>query len=118
LARIIRVGDSERRHAKFTLSKPTKVNIYALGEGTGGEMYDYAYIVDVNNDEDVWEMRYRRTNHAGGAEKNRLAKAVITLEPGEYEVIYESDGSHSFSSWNDSPPRDALNWGVTISAAD
>lgn len=118
LARIIRVGDGERRHARFTLTKLTKVNIYALGEGTGGEMYDYAYIVDVNNDEDVWEMRYRRTNHAGGAEKNRMAKALITLEPGEYEVIYESDGSHSFSSWNDSPPRDALNWGVTISAAD
>ncbi|HEX2897897.1 MAG TPA: hypothetical protein VHP63_07610, partial [candidate division Zixibacteria bacterium] len=88
LARIIRVGDGERRHARFTLAKPTKVNIYALGEGTGGEMYDYAYIVDLNNEEDIWEMHYRRTNHAGGAEKNRMAKALITLEPGEYEVIY------------------------------
>jgi len=118
LARITRVGDSERRHARFTLSKPAKVNVYALGEGSGGDMYDYAYIVDLDNDQDVWEMRYRRTHHAGGADKNRMVKALITLEPGEYEVIYESDGSHSFSHWNDSPPKDPLNWGVTVSMSD
>jgi len=57
-------------------------------------------------------------DHAGGADKNRMVKTEIALEPGEYEVIYESDGSHSFSHWNDSPPKDPLNWGVTVSMAD
>ncbi len=57
-------------------------------------------------------------DHAGGTDKNRMVKTEITLEPGEYEVIYESDGSHSFSHWNDSPPKDPLNWGVTVSMAD
>ncbi len=117
LARITRVGDSERRRARFKLDKEAIINVYALGEGSGGEMYDYAYIVDLDTGEDVWEMRYRRTNPAGGAEKNRMVKTEITLEPGEYEVIYESDGSHSFSSWNANPPKDPLNWGVTVSMA-
>lgn len=118
LARITRVGDSERRRAKFKLDRESTVNVYALGEGTGSDMHDYAYIVNLDTGEDVWEMRYRRTDHAGGADKNRVSKAVIKLEPGEYEVVYESDGSHSFSRWNASPPKDPLNWGVTVSMAD
>jgi hypothetical protein len=118
LARITRVGDSERRRARFKLDKESTINVYALGEGTGGDMYDYAYIVNLDTGEDVWEMRYRRTNHAGGAEKNRMCKTVINLDPGEYEVIYESDGSHSFSSWNATPPKDPVNWGVTVSMAE
>ncbi len=118
LAKITRVGDSERRRAKFKLTKEALINVYAIGEGTDGEMYDYAYIVNLDTGEDVWEMRYRRTNPAGGADKNRMCKTNITLEPGEYEVIYESDGSHSFSSWNAPPPKDPLNWGVTVSMAD
>ena len=118
LAKITRVGDDERRHARFKLDKEATVNIYALGEGMGGDMYDYAYIVDLGSGRDIWEMRYRKTDHAGGAEKNRMEKDEITLGPGEYEVVYESDGSHSFSHWNDTPPRDPLNWGVTISMAN
>lgn len=115
LARITRVGDGERRRARFELKKESKVSIYALGEGSGGDMYDYAYIVDMRTGRDIWEMRYRRTDHAGGADKNRMVKDEITLEPGEYEVVYESDGSHSFRRWNASPPRDPMNWGVTVS---
>ena len=115
LARITRVGDSQRRRARFKIDNETRVNVYALGEGSGGEMYDYAYIIDLNSGREVWEMRYRRTDHAGGADKNRRVEDSIRLEPGEYEVVYESDGSHSFSRWNASPPRDPLNWGVTVS---
>ena len=118
LARITRVGNSERRRVRFSLDKKTRVNIYALGEGMSGEMYDYAYIIDLESGRDVWEMRYRRSDHAGGADKNRMVRDDIKLGPGEYEVVYESDGSHSFGRWNASPPRDQMNWGVTISMAD
>jgi len=118
LARITRVGNSERRRVRFSLDKKTRVNIYALGEGRSGNMYDYAYIVDLESGRDVWEMRYRRSDHAGGADKNRMVRDDVKLGPGEYEVVYESDGSHSFGRWNASPPRDQMNWGVTISKAD
>lgn len=118
LARITRVGNSERRRVRFSLDKKTRISIYALGEGQSGNMYDYAYIVDLESGRDVWEMRYRRSDHAGGADKNRMIRDDIKLGPGEYEVVYESDGSHSFGRWNASPPRDQMNWGVTISMAD
>ena len=81
-------------------------------------MYDYAYIVDLDSGRDVWKMHYRRSDHAGGADKNRMVRDDIKLPSGEYEVVYESDGSHSFGRWNASPPRDQMNWGITISMAD
>lgn len=114
LARIIRVGDDERRRARFTLDKESRIRIYALGEGTGGRMYDFAYIIDEETGRDVWEMTWRRTEHAGGASKNRVFNDVIRLPSGTYEVVYESDDSHSFAEWNSTPPRDPRNWGVTI----
>lgn len=114
IARIVRVGDHERRRERFELSGETRVHIYAMGEGLGGNMYDYAYIIDDESGDVVWEMRYRDTRPAGGARKNRLFDRSLTLPAGRYEVIYESDGSHSFHSWNDRRPRDPMNWGVTI----
>ncbi|MBU8934993.1 MAG: hypothetical protein KOO62_13485 [candidate division Zixibacteria bacterium] len=118
LARITRVGDNEHRRARFELKEDTQVQIYALGEGSSGRMYDYAYIVDLDSGRDIWEMTWRRTDHAGGADKNRLFDDEILLRKGEYEVVYVSDDSHSFGDWNSSPPRDAVNWGVTLSLAD
>ena len=118
LARIVRVGDHANRSDRFELDKTSKVRVYALGEGRSGEMYDYAWIENDRNGDVVWEMTYRRTDPAGGADKNRKCDQVITLEPGRYAVHYISDGSHSFGDWNSTPPRDQRNWGVTVSKAD
>ncbi len=81
-------------------------------------MYDYGYIVDLDSGRDVWEMTWRRTDHAGGADKNRLFDDEILLRSGEYEVVYISDDTHSFNDWNSAPPRDAGNWGITLTLAD
>ncbi len=118
LARITRVQDDERRRARFTLADDSWVHVYALGEGKGGRMYDYAYVVDLDSGRDVWEMTWRRTDHAGGADKNRVFDDAIRLPAGNYELVYVSDHSHSFGGWNASPPRDALNWGVTLSLSN
>jgi hypothetical protein len=80
-------------------------------------MYDYAWIED-DRGRVVWEMTYRKTDHAGGARKNRIFNDTISLDAGEYAVYYESDGSHSFKGWNAKPPSDRWNWGVTIRMAD
>ena len=114
LVRLTGIGNNAYEKKRFTLEKPTRVSIYALGEGTRGRMYDFAWIENVETDDVVWEMGYRMTDHAGGARKNRVYDDVIMLEAGEYVVYYESDGSHSFNRWNASPPADAFNWGVTI----
>lgn len=117
LASILRVGNDERRRKEFSLSQKSEVWIYALGEGRDGEMYDYAWIEDANTGKVVWEMRYRMTDHAGGAEKNRLFDGAITLSAGKYIVFYQTDDTHAYNDWNDDAPDDPSSWGVTVSLA-
>jgi hypothetical protein len=115
LARVVRVRDHERKKSKFSLEQNSHIHVYAIGEGDDGEMYDYAWIENVNTGRVVWEMTFRKTERAGGARKNRLFDDRVFLEAGDYVVYYETDDSHSFNDWNDRPPRDPFNWGVTIS---
>ncbi|HTY37654.1 MAG TPA: hypothetical protein VMH23_11110 [Bacteroidota bacterium] len=115
LASILRVGDDERQHKKFSLAKTSTVHIYSVGEGRDGEMYDYAWIEDANSGRTVWKMKYRMTERAGGASKNRLFDGTISLPAGSYIVYYETDDSHSYDDWNDTPPDDPEAWGVTVS---
>jgi hypothetical protein len=117
LVRIVRVGDDERLRERFTLDKPTQVRIYALGEASRGHMYDFGYIENTETGDVVWEMTARNTRHAGGARKNRVYDGEILLEPGNYEVFYETDDSHSFGRWNAARPRDAYSWGITVTLA-
>ncbi|MBI3586861.1 MAG: hypothetical protein HY088_07015 [Ignavibacteriales bacterium] len=118
LVRMVGMGDDERKRQSFTLSKTSEIHIYAIGEGTGSEMDDYAWIEDATSSRVVWEMTYRMTEHAGGARKNRMFDGSITLPAGKYVVYYQSDGSHSFNDWNDDPPSDPANWGVTVTLSE
>jgi len=114
LIRMTRIGDYEKKHQSFELKQDGKIHIYAIGEGTHGDMYDYAWIENANTGNVVWEMTYRKTERAGGARKNRLFDDTIYLDKGEYDVYYRTDDSHSFEEWNDSPPYDPESWGITI----
>lgn len=115
LVSMTRLGDDEDVSRRFTLTEPTTVRIYALGEGVSGRMVDYGWIENYETGRTVWKMRYRRTRHAGGAKKNRQINVTIDLEPGEYEVVFITDGSHSFRDFNATRPRDPQRWGITIS---
>lgn len=114
IAQAVRVRDDEHISRRFELKKETELRIYAIGEGEWDEMYDYGWIENLDDDETVWEMTYDKTHWAGGARKNRKVDTIITLEPGRYELNYVTDGSHSFNDWNDNPPEDPINWGMTI----
>jgi hypothetical protein len=118
IVEMIRVGDDDFQQEGFKLSAPMQIRIYAIGEGRRGEMFDYGWIVDLETNEKIWEMTYNRTRSAGGAAKNRLVDEVITLAAGSYLVSYITDGSHSFDNWNQSPPYNPANWGITIYPAD
>jgi hypothetical protein len=118
LAQLVRVRDHQRKKSEFSLESDGYVHVYAIGEGDDGDMYDYAWIKNANTDKVVWEMTFRKTERAGGARKNRLFDDRIFLKAGDYVVYYETDDSHSFNDWNDRPPRDPFNWGVTISKLD
>jgi hypothetical protein len=114
LAQLTKVRDDKHVRQKFSLDRTMKVRVYAIGEGVGNSMADYAWIENSKTGEVVWEMTYRTTTHAGGAKKNRLYDRMVLLEKGEYEVHFQTDDSHAYNDWNDDAPDDRTHWGVTI----
>ena len=118
VARLTRVRDYENKRTQFRMKSDGEVRIYAIGEGLDGSMYDYAWIEEEDSRKVVWEMTYRKTDHAGGARKNRVFDDTVFLRKGKYVLHYESDDSHSFGEWNASPPRDPQYWGVTLFALE
>jgi len=114
LAQLTEIRDDDQVRKNFSLDRETDVRIYAVGEGSGGELVDFGWIEDAKTGRRVWEMTYRTTEHAGGASKNRRFDGVIRLPAGNYVLRYETDGSHSFGNWNAAPPDDPEAWGITI----
>ncbi len=114
IVEITKIRDNEKEYKNFTIDKEMKVRIYAIGEGDDGYMHDTGWIKNMDTGKVVWEMTYRTSEHAGGANKNRMFNNFILLEKGNYRVYFESDGSHSYMHWNDDPPRDQMNYGIKI----
>jgi len=114
LVKIVEVGDNEHIRKILNLNRKTTIRIYALGEGSWDEMFDYAWIEDDNTGDVVWRMEYDNTRWAGGARKNRKIDDVITLPAGRYTVHYVTDDSHSFDNWNAEPPDEPSAYGITI----
>jgi hypothetical protein len=115
---LTRVRDDEARSAGFTLRRPMDVRVFALGEGDGGAMYDYGWIVDARTHRRVWEMTPHNTAQAGGDPKNRLFDGVVRLDAGDYLAYFVTDDSHAYGGWNASPPIGAEHWGLTLLPAD
>ena len=113
VAQIVQVLDNEDKSVTFSLASSQDVRIFAIGEGQGGEMFDYGWIEDVDKGSRVWEMQEAKTAHAGGAGKNRKVDVVVTLPAGNYKLRYKSDDSHAFDHWNSLPP-DINFWGIAV----
>jgi hypothetical protein len=114
IAQIVHVEDDEDISKEFRLDRTTRVRIYAIGEGSNREMFDYGWIEKSTSGDIIWEMTYGMTYHAGGARKNRMVNTTLTLEKGTYILHYVSDNSHSYNDWNEDPPDDPAMWGITI----
>ncbi|MDZ7260542.1 MAG: hypothetical protein ONB05_00270, partial [candidate division KSB1 bacterium] len=108
IVQMIKLGDNVYQKQGFSLGKPMEVRIYAIGEGSRREreLYDYGWIINANSREKIWQMSYRNTVPAGGAEKNKMFDDRLSLPDGNYMVYFVTDGSHSFEEWNDMPPYD------------
>lgn len=119
IVKLTQMRDNETRSEGFTLKQDAAVRIYAFGERANSRrtMADYATITDAKTREKVWTMDVDRTEHAGGASKNRYIDEVITLPKGSYVVTYVTDDSHAYDDWNTDPPFDKENYGITLSAA-
>lgn len=109
-----RVGDDEWRSAGFRVTRAVDVLVLALGEAQGQRMDDYGWITDATTRQRVWTMTHDETEHAGGSTRNRLARATLRLEPGNYIANFRTDGSHSFGNWSSAAPMDGELWGMTV----
>lgn len=117
LAQIVGVADNADETVEFSLPRPQNVRVFAIGEGQGGEMFDYGWIESAETGKVVWQMKAQETAPAGGAGKNRQSDVVVALPAGRYRLRYKSDDSHSFDRWNSLPP-DINFWGIALYAKE
>ncbi|MDI6766725.1 MAG: hypothetical protein QME52_07890 [Bacteroidota bacterium] len=115
IVQLVKVGDDETRNTSFTLKEDASVRIYAIGEkGYSRKMADYGWIINAKTREKIWNFDPDKSEHAGGAKKNRLIDEFISLPKGTYTVFYQTDDSHSYDDWNADPPFDLEHYGITI----
>ena len=112
------IGDDENVSQGFSLSKPAIFEVYALGEGFKGKMYDWGWIINADTREKVWAMTDEEAQSGGGAVKNRVIRETIQLDDGNYLVYFKSDDSHSARRWNANPPYDPRFWGISLRLTD
>ena len=113
LAEVVKLENNQNRSTAFTLAAAQSVRVYAIAEGSGEDMADEAWIEDASGKR-VWAMERSRTQHAGGATKNRLADEVISLPKGAYSLHFRTDDSHAYGHWNSEAPWDPERYGVTV----
>jgi len=118
VVQLTKMKDDETRHASFTLNQDATLHVYAIGERNYSrrQMADYGWIINASDRRKVWLMEPDRTDHAGGANKNRVADELITLPRGTYTVFFQTDDSHAYNDWNEDKPFDDENYGITVYA--
>lgn len=109
---------SESARAGFELTRPTQIDIYAIGELSKDEDSDYGWIMNADTYRHVWQMTYDNTEPAGGAAKNRLVHETLRLKPGRYVAYFVNDDSHHPDEWNRVPPTDPEFWGLMLRVRD
>ena len=114
VVRMDKLGDLEEVSEGFTVVRPMKLRIYAVGEGREGKMFDYGWIENAQTGERIWKMNYFDTEEAGGNSKNRRYDRIHHFEPGSYIVHFITDDTHSYDSYNTRPPDDPESWGIRI----
>lgn len=102
----------------FSLSRPTDMEVYAIGELRRDGASDYGWIMNADTRRRVWEMEYRHTEDAGGAHKNRMVHDTLHLPAGRYVAYFVSDDSHHPGDWNAVPPFDPEFWGLSLRVAN
>lgn len=110
-----KVPDDAERSQRFEVTAPIQVVVYCVGEVTEG-VWDYGELLkeEAHQKRTIWKLSRDASMPAGGDRKNRLEVAFLRLEPGIYELRYETDGSHAYDDWNADHPDYPERWGVTL----
>lgn len=114
------LGNNADGSALLRVSTPADVRLDAVFESATGAArgVDGAALVRVGGDGDtVWTSRGAASAWAGGALKNRRARATVRLAPGLYRASAHTDASHAAGSWTANPPFAPWTWGLTVRRA-
>lgn len=111
------VGSNERADVVLRVTEAVQIELDALFEGAGARPVDSAFATTLEGDT-VWVARPATSEHAGGSLRNRRQTDTLALAPGQYRVVYHSDGDHAVGSWNANPPWEPWRWGLRIAPAD
>lgn len=115
IADIQNAGINKEFTKSFTLSKPTRIRVYGVGENCSADFSswcDYGWIEDLSG-KMIWQMQGQTARHAGGALKNQKVDQEITLPAGSYLLRYKSDSGHAYNNWDSTPP-DHFFWGIIL----
>jgi ligand-binding sensor domain-containing protein/signal transduction histidine kinase len=114
LAAILYLQNYEESTDYFDIKKNTTVLVVAMGDGNAYGMTDYCWIAKDAGEKVIWKMDYERTNHSGGATRNRIQIDVLQLKTGQYNLHYLSDDQHSYDLWTAEPPEHPELWGIQV----
>ena len=118
LMAITRAGNDFFETKSFRIARDCDIRVYAIGECAGGDAFsDFGWIEQVGSERPYWEMTEANTHHAGGASKNREFDDIVHFRPGDYVLGYVTDDSHAYGDWNNSPPYDQKNYGISLYAS-
>ena len=112
LASLIHAKNNADLSQSFSLNKKTNVLVISLGEILN-DLWDFGWLEDADGNE-IWKMTIAKSKHAGGSNKNRMQVWSGLLNEGSYKIRYKSDDSHSYNSWNETPPIHPDWWGIQI----
>lgn len=111
---IDKVKDSEDRSQPIEINEEGTYYIMSVGEGDPGSMADYGWIENAQNDT-IWKFNdFKESYYAGGAAKNRIVMAPITLQSGSYTLRFRADESHAYDAWNEDPPDQTSLYGLSL----
>lgn len=111
---IDKVKDSEDRSQAIEINEEDTYFIMSVGEGDSRSMADYGWIENAQNDT-IWKFNnFEESYYAGGAAKNRIVMAPITLQPGSYTLRFKADNSHAYDAWNEDPPDQTSLYGLSL----
>ncbi len=112
------IGSSQNAEVSFTLAVRLDVVVVGQGEMIGDEMYDWGTLLQ--RDTPIWSMQVDQTEHAGGADRNRRQAELLSLEPGDYTLRFQTDDSHDCSDGyaSGSNPDDDEFWGLAVVSLD
>ena len=100
VAEISNLSSDDLEVVGFTLKKGAEINIDALGirAPLSRDLSAYAWILEVDTRELVWEMRGSKTDRYRGSKVLRHQEDVEFLKAGKYELYYTVNSRYSWSS--------------------